>query len=536
METDTKIYTLKYADAESVSEILGNVYQQSGSGGGDRFFWMPRSSRSTQRTGVITGTITVEAYTRTNSIIVTTSTAKNFVVVERLLEQLDQPTPVDWKYSTLIYRLEYSDAEEMQGLLNDIFSEEGQGGSSRRGNQFSFFRMMMTGRNPVPRDMTTLVGQVRVNADAQTNSLIITTPERNFEAVKDIIRQLDIVRGQVWLDIKILEVTLGNENKLGLEWSWKEGNHLGKKGLFAEFGTDFQLTSENVGFTYKIFNKNLTALLHALMRENKINIVSEPSSLVRDNQQVTLSKGKDIPYLQGTRTDQVGNIIYDYDFLQDVGVNIELTPHIAKVKALKEELLFTLDASRFGAMLNGKSISAEMREEFRKNRIFLTDKATISSKEEDKWLITDRSNNYIIRKTDELEIYQQEEKRTIGLDIARINVSSFIEFTDFNAPVTADSTVTTYVDVEDGETVAIGGMIKTEKKKVTHKLPILGSIPFLGRLFNKTDETSEDTELWILITPHIIDIQDETDREKLREYSKLHAESNMIETGKKAND
>ncbi|MGQ9608376.1 MAG: secretin N-terminal domain-containing protein [bacterium] len=522
MESDTRIYPLKYADAESIAEILGNIYQQGQSRGGmDRFFWMPRSSRGQQRTGVLTGTITVEAYTRTNSVIVTTTSARNFEVVEKLLEQLDAPTPDDWKYSTFIYPLEYSNADDMQQLLNDIFSEEGGGLSSRtRGGFGSFFRFMMTGRSPVPRDMTTLAGQVRVNADSQTNSLIITTPERNFEAVKEIIRQLDIVRGQVWLDIKVLEVTLGEENKLGLEWMWKEGNHLGKKDLVAEFGTSFQLSDENIGFTYKVFNKNLTALLHTLMRENKVKIISEPSILTRDNQTATLSKGKDIPYLQGTRTDQFGNIVYDYDFLQDVGINIEITPHIAKVKALKEELLFSISYAEFASHLNNKFVSDELRQEFERNRIFLPKNSVITKKDENKWLVNDKTKNYLIRKSDDkLDVYQQEEKRTIGLDIARVNVSSFLEYTDFDAPVTADSTVTTYVDVEDGDTVAIGGMIRTEMKDVQHKFPILGSIPFLGRLFNKTDKVEENTELWILITPHIIDIHSEADREKLREYS-----------------
>jgi type II secretory pathway component GspD/PulD (secretin) len=138
--------------------------------------------------------------------------------------------------------------------------------------------------------------------------------------------------------------------------------------------------------------------------------------------------------------------MYEYDFLQDIGINIRITPHIAKMRELKEG-----------------------------------------------------------------------EKRTVGLDIEQMNVSSFIEFTDFNAPITADSTVQTYVDVEDGEQIVIGGMIKSETKNVVHKIPILGSIPFLGRLFKKTENITDDTELLILITPHIIDINREEDRAVLKE-------------------
>ncbi|MEK7397491.1 MAG: secretin N-terminal domain-containing protein [Candidatus Poribacteria bacterium] len=473
LETDTRIFPLMNSDAESVAEILSNVYSQGNQnrgGGGMNFFWMPRQSRNTsQSSGVITGSISIEAYTRTNSLLVTTSSARNFDIVQRLIDQLDQPTPSDYKYSTFIYPLEYSDAGEMESLLTNVFSEEGGGGSSRGrgggGGQASFFRMMMTGRSPVPRDTTTLFGQVRINSDSMTNSLIVTTPERNQQSVIDVIKQLDVSRGQVWMEIKVLEVTLGEENNLGLDWNWKEGNHLGKNGLNAVFGTDFNIGDSSLGFTYKIFNKNLTATLNALMKENKVEVLSAPSVLTRDNQATTLSRGKDIPYLQSSRVDQFGQVIYSYDFLNDIGINISLTPHIAK----------------YGT----KS-----------------------------------------------KVLKEGEKRTIGLEITRINVSSFLEYTDFNAPVTADSTITSYVDIEDGEQIAVGGMIKKESKNTIHKFPILGSIPFVGRIFNRTAGIVENTQLWVLITPHIIDINKPEDKEtlkKLQEEQRNQVEMKMNE-------
>ena len=446
LETSTRVYPLKNADAENLADILTSIYQSQGGGSSsrNRFSYLPRSSRGSSGGSTITGTITVSAYPRTNSLVVTSSSARNFEIVEGLIEELDQATPIDFKYSTLIYPLEYSDADDMQELLEDVFDEDS--GSSRQSRDRSFFRMFSGGQATMLKDMSTLAGQVRVEADEQTNALVIMTPERNFDAIKDIIRQLDIVRGQVWLEINVVEVLLTDDTKLGLEWGWKEGGHLGKKDVTGEFGTDFQLSDEGVGFTYKVFNKNLTALLHALAKENKVRVLSTPSLLTRDNQEAELSRGKDIPYLQSAREDQFGQVTYDYDFLQDIGINIRITPHIAKTKELKEG-----------------------------------------------------------------------EKRTVGPDIENMNVSSFIEWTDFNAPVTSDSTVSTYVDVEDGEQIVIGGMIKSETKSVTHKIPILGSIPFLGRLFKKTQDIVEDSELLILITPHIIDINRETDRVILKE-------------------
>ena len=531
LESSTKIIQLKNADAENLADILTNIYQ---SGGGNqrgmRFFWMPQRSRRSQGGGTITGTVTVTAYPRNNSLIVTSSSARNFELVEALVADLDKPTEADFKYSTLIYQLEYSDADEMEDLLNDIFSEEGASSSFRQRRDRSFFRMMMGGSSTMLKDMTTLAGQVRVNSDAQTNTLVFTTPERNFEAIREIVRKLDIVRGQVWLDIQVIEVLLSDDTKLGLEWTWEEGSHLGKDDLTGEFGTAFNLSAEGLGFTYKIFNKNLTAMLHALTRENRVRVLSNTSLPTRDNQPARLSKGKDIPYLESTRTDNFGNILYDYSFLEDIGITIEITPHIAKA-GLREsrELLFTA-GTEFQEDLDNGIISEALRSEFESNGLSLSGDAVASMDVMGyRWLIDDEPRTYIVlRGRDKLDVcLRKDERRTVGLDITSMNVSNFVEYTDFNAPITADSNVTTYVDVEDGQQIVIGGMMRSEEKLVTHQIPILGSIPFLGRLFKKTEKIMENTELLILITPHIIDINRPKDRNTFMELQKEFKRNGM---------
>ncbi|MFC1712082.1 secretin N-terminal domain-containing protein [Candidatus Poribacteria bacterium] len=518
LESSTKVIQLKNADAENLADILNNIYQSGGgSQGRSRFSWMPqRSSRSSQRS-TITGTVTVSAYPRNNSLIVTSSSARNFDIIESLINELDQPTEADFKYSTLIYPLEYSQADEMEELLNDIFSEDG-GSSSRQRMNRSFFRMMSGGSATMLKDMTTLAGQVRVNADEQTNTLVFTTPERNFEAIRDMVKKLDIVRGQVWLDITILEVLLSDDTKLGVEWGWQEENHLGRDGLTGEFGTVFNLSTEGLGFTYKVFDNNLTAMLHALTRENRVRVITNTSLPTRDNNTARLSKGRDIPYLESQRTDNFGNILFDYSFLQDIGITLEITPHIAKA-GLREskELLFNVGMG-FQEDLDAGNISDDLRKEFGSNGIPLSDTATALVEVVGyRWLIDDGDGIYIIiRGRDKLSVnLKKEERRTVGLDIATMNVSNFVEFTEFNAPITDDSNITTYVDVEDGERIVIGGVMKTEDKLVTSQIPILGSIPFLGRLFKKTETVAENSELLILITPHIIDINRAEDRDTL---------------------
>ena len=60
------------------------------------------------------------------------------------------------------------------------------------------------------------------------------------------------------------------------------------------------------------------------------------------------------------------------------------------------------------------------------------------------------------------------------------------------------------VMVKDGVTIIIAGLVKDEKIQIINKLPILGSIPLLGKVFSSTDDKVVKTELVIFITPHII--------------------------------
>lgn len=61
------------------------------------------------------------------------------------------------------------------------------------------------------------------------------------------------------------------------------------------------------------------------------------------------------------------------------------------------------------------------------------------------------------------------------------------------------------VKVKDGETVMLGGILHTDKKVVTNKLPFLGDIPFLGALFRHKNQSKDiERELIVFITPHIV--------------------------------
>lgn len=82
--------------------------------------------------------------------------------------------------------------------------------------------------------------------------------------------------------------------------------------------------------------------------------------------------------------------------------------------------------------------------------------------------------------------------------------SSTITTTAGSQPVIDSRKAETNLLVADGETIVIGGLRKRDTTKTVDKLPILGAIPFLGKLFQTNINKVVNTELLIFVTPYIV--------------------------------
>jgi type II secretory pathway component GspD/PulD (secretin) len=82
--------------------------------------------------------------------------------------------------------------------------------------------------------------------------------------------------------------------------------------------------------------------------------------------------------------------------------------------------------------------------------------------------------------------------------------SSAVLDTNTGLPNQTTTEVTTNVMVRDGTTVVIGGLIEEQVVESYSRVPILGAIPFAGRLFRNKTESTDRTELIVLITPRIV--------------------------------
>ena len=93
----------------------------------------------------------------------------------------------------------------------------------------------------------------------------------------------------------------------------------------------------------------------------------------------------------------------------------------------------------------------------------------------------------------------------MDLEITQDSIGDLVPSGSGGTVPTIDTTsLTTQVLVGNGETVVLGGVFRTVDVENKSKVPVLGDIPYLGRLFTNTTVTQEKTETLIFITPRIL--------------------------------
>jgi len=81
------------------------------------------------------------------------------------------------------------------------------------------------------------------------------------------------------------------------------------------------------------------------------------------------------------------------------------------------------------------------------------------------------------------------------------------------------------VSVMDGETVILGGIIRSSVSSTVKKLPLLGDIPILGNLFRSTDKSKVKTELLVFLTPRVVRTPEDAQIEKTSQEKQLSKQS-----------
>ncbi len=89
-------------------------------------------------------------------------------------------------------------------------------------------------------------------------------------------------------------------------------------------------------------------------------------------------------------------------------------------------------------------------------------------------------------------------------EVSTLDFSGGLELGGFQIPVLLSRRASTVVEVQEGQTFAIAGLMDHQMTESTRKVPLLGDIPILGALFRSASYQQSQTELLVLVTPHLV--------------------------------
>ncbi len=98
--------------------------------------------------------------------------------------------------------------------------------------------------------------------------------------------------------------------------------------------------------------------------------------------------------------------------------------------------------------------------------------------------------------------------RTINLkvepEVSAIDPAASFQLNGISIPGIQTRRVSTTLELRDGESFAIAGLLQRDFRTVINQVPILGSIPILGTLFRSTEFQKGETELLVIVTPRLV--------------------------------
>jgi pilus assembly protein CpaC len=92
----------------------------------------------------------------------------------------------------------------------------------------------------------------------------------------------------------------------------------------------------------------------------------------------------------------------------------------------------------------------------------------------------------------------------VSPEVSELDFSQTVVVASYVVPALRVRRLSTHVELKDGQTFAIAGLLYDNSRNIINKLPLLGSIPILGTLFRSSQYQKAQTELVVLVTPHIV--------------------------------
>ncbi|WP_419687571.1 type II secretion system secretin GspD [Photobacterium rosenbergii] len=383
--------------------------------------------------------------------------------LRRLIRQLDVEMASSGN-NRVVY-LKYANAEEMVDVLKGV-SDNLQ--AEKQGNA---------------KATSTSNSQVMISAHVDTNSLILTAPPDIMRALENIIAQLDIRRAQVLIEAMIVELAEGDGVNFGVQWGSTDS------GGVIQFG--------NSGVPISQYAIGLEEAQESTRTETFINPNTgqeETRTITEDGDFSTLAS-----VLGGVNGAALGIVMGDWTMLvnavaSDRNSNILSSPSITVMDNGEASFIVGEEVP----VVTGSTSSSNNDNPFQ----------TVERKEVGiKLNVTPQINE-----GDSVQLkIEQEVSNVLGADGA-VDVRF------------SKRQLTTNVLIQDGQMLALGGLIQEQTNESEQKIPILGDIPVLGHLFKSTNTTTAKTNLMVFIKPTIIRDGVTADGITQRKYNYIRAE------------
>lgn len=364
-----------------------------------------------------------------------------------------------------VVKINYANAEDLRDVILDDTNDDSSNSGSGNGNaerSVVFLQQTGSGVNPVGSDEDNGGAvSLAITADERTNSLIVTTTRSNLIAVKALIRELDTPVRQVMVETRIVDAADNFSKELGARLGF----------------TRLTENAEALGTTGNLGN---TAIAGSLAGAN--------------NAQQSIIDGGDI----FANTAGPGNLNVDLG-ANPIGTTAPASYAFSLFRAgTGFANIINLELSALEQSGQGKIISSP--------RLVTSDKQTAEIETGESRTIgtrTDDDGNAVAITRDALLSLsvtpQISPDDNIILEV-EVTQDFFLTGNDVQR-----NRIETEVTIENGETIVIGGIYQEQQSDFVTKVPLLGDIPYLGRLFKQRSRSNNRTELLIFLTPRIID-------------------------------
>jgi general secretion pathway protein D len=388
---------------------------------------------------------------RSNAVIIVAAREETALVLS-LIEQLDVRLPPG-RAQIHVYFLENALAEDLAKVLTaqaqEFMRTVGQPATPGARPPTVQAPGAQPGA-PVPSGPTsgvvpTATGErkITITPDKATNSLVVTAIPEDYQALAEVIKKLDIPRRQVYVEAAVVEISLERTKDLGVEF---------------RSTTDFENNSQQVfgGTSFGLINE----------------VAQNPFAI----------SGLAIGIIEGTVTFggqtflNIGALIKAIEQTSDV--NVLSTPHLLTTDNQEAEIVVASNIP-FVTATSQTQVSTLTTIERKDVGIILRFTPQVSE-----------GDKVTLKLFEEISAIQA--TVTAGIDPRQVG------------PTTSKRTAKTTVVVDSKQTVVIGGLFRDDADTTQQKIPCLGDVPLLGKLFGRVQDQSRKTNLVIFLTPHIV--------------------------------